>query len=129
MKELGAAAATHGPKDQITPILTNDDVDKMKVTDLNQKLKKQAYSIEGNKKELIIRQKEALEKNIPLVQDTPQQEVVNFAGEGFSLGAKWQLEEPSNDVVEDTNERLIKGVRSLEPTVNQDQMVDGLKFS
>ena len=41
--------------------------------------------------ELVLRLKEAVDKNIPLVADLDRTVVDNLAGEGFDLGERWKV--------------------------------------
>ena len=65
------------------------DVEKLKVIELKDTLKLRGCRAKGNKPALISRFKDAIEKNLEVVCDLGEGGVENFAGEGFSVGAKW----------------------------------------
>ena len=65
------------------------DVEKLKVIELKDALKKRGCGAKGNNPELTVRLKYAIEKNLEVVCDLGEGEVENVAGEGFSVGAKW----------------------------------------
>ena len=77
---------------------------------------------------MLNRLREAIQMNLPLVDDIAPEAQANLAGEGFALGAKWELEEPNEDVVEDKNERMIDGVAFREPTVGEGGVVENVEF-
>ena len=68
------------------------------------------YFLEGNKPALISRLKDAIEKNLEVVCDIGEGGVENFAGEGFSIRAKWELEAANDDDV--CIEEVISATRS-----------------
>ena len=56
-------------------------------------------SAKGNKPALTARLKDAIEKKLEVVGDLGKGGVETFAGEGFSIGAKWKLDAvDENDV-------------------------------
>ena len=73
------------------------DVEKLKVIELKYALKLRGCSKKGNKPALILHLKDAIEKNLEVVCDLGEGGEENFAGEGFSVGAKWELEAASDD--------------------------------
>ena len=73
------------------------DVEKLKFIELTDVLKLMGCSAKGNKPALISRLKDAIEKNLEVVCDLGEGGEENFAGEGFSVGAKWELEAASDD--------------------------------
>ena len=75
------------------------DIKKLKFVELKDALKKRGCSAKGNKPALTARLKDAIDKNMEVVCDLVEGEVENFAGEGFSVGAKWELEAANDDVV------------------------------
>ena len=73
------------------------DVEKLKFIELKDALKLRGCSGKGNKPELTARLKDAIDKNLEVVCDLGEGGVENFAGEGFSVGAKWELEAANDD--------------------------------
>ena len=82
------------------------------------RLRKGVVLQKGNKPELTARIKDAIEKNLEVVCDIGEGEVANFAGEGFSVGAKWELEAANDDdLCIEEGIREIGGKVFHEPTV------------
>ena len=75
------------------------DVEKLKVIEIKDALKLRNCSAKGNNTEITARLKYAIEKNLEVVCDLGEGGVENFAGEGFSVGAKWELEAANDDDV------------------------------
>ena len=73
------------------------DMEKLKVIELKDALKLRGCSANGNKPVLILRLNDAIEKNLEVVCDLGEGGVETFAGEGFSVGAKWELEAANDD--------------------------------
>ena len=67
------------------------DIEKLKVVELKDALKKRSCSAKGNKPALTAHLKDAIEKNLAVVSDLGEGEVEKFSGGGFSVGAKWEL--------------------------------------
>ena len=109
-------------------VLGIDMVDKMKVVELKAELKKRGVSIRGKKEELINRLKKAIEEKMPIVGEGNDKNELDYAGEGFPLGAKWELEEANDDVNEQDNDMIIEGIRFREPTQNESDDIDGIGF-
>ena len=65
---------------------------KLKVIELKDALKLRGCIAKGNKPALISRLKDSIEKNLEVVCDIGEGGVETFAGGGFSVGAKWELE-------------------------------------
>ena len=101
------------------------DVEKLKVIELKDALKLKGCSAKGNKPALTARLKDAIEKNLEVVCDLGEGGVENFAGEGFSVGAKWELEAANDDdVCIEEGIREIGGKVFREPTVRPDEYVE-----
>ena len=64
-------------------------VENLKVIELKDALKLRGCSTKGNKLALFLRIKYSIEKNLEVFCDLGEGGVKNFAGEGFSVGAKW----------------------------------------
>ena len=124
--EVGAARVVQPNPAPPPPILTHGAIDGLKVIELQLELRRRACPVRGKKAELVVRLKEAVDRNMPLMQNLDQETLDNLAGNGFSLGAKWEIEAPNNDVVEREDERLVDGVRFREPTVAEYEMVEGI---
>ena len=75
------------------------DIEKLKVVELKDALKIRGCSAKGNNPELTASLKDAIGKNLEVVYDLGEGEVENFAGEGFSVGAKWELEAANDEDV------------------------------
>ena len=75
------------------------DVEKLKVIELKDALKLRGCSAKVNNPALILRLKDVIEMNLEVVCDLGEEGVENFAGEGFSVAAKWEIESVNdNDV-------------------------------
>ena len=84
-------------------IITEAEIEKMVVNELKEELKKRGLPVRGKKEELIIRLKEALRNNLPLVGNLSKEKVANMAGETFTPGAHWvELECTGDFVVDET---------------------------
>ena len=88
------------------------DIEKLKVVELKDALKKRGCSAKGNTPALTARIKYAIDKNLELVYDIGEGEVENFAGEGFIVGAKWEIEASNDDDV-----CIEEGIREIGDTV------------
>ena len=94
------------------------DIEKLKVVQLKDALKKRGCGAKGNKPALTECLKYTIEKNLEVVCDIGEVEVENFAGEGFSVAAKWELEAANdNGVCIEEGIREIGGKVFREPTV------------
>ena len=71
----------------------------MKVIDLKDALVFRSCSAKGNKPALTARLKDEIEKNLEVVCDLGEGDVENFTGEGFSVGAKLEIEDVNDDDV------------------------------
>ena len=80
-------------------ILKIRDIEKLKVIELRDALKLRGCIANGNKPALTARLKDSIENNLAVLSDLGEVEVENFAGEGFSGGAKWKLEAANDDDV------------------------------
>ena len=95
------------------------------VVELNDALKKRGCSAKGNKPALIWRLKDAIEKNLEVVCELGEVELENVAGEGFSVGAKWELEATNDEnVCIEEGIREIGGMVFLEPNVWPNEYVE-----
>ena len=72
-----------------------------------------------------MRLKDAIEKNLEVVCDLGEGGVENFAGEGFSVGEKWELEAANDDdVCIEEGIREIGGKVFREPEVRPAEYVE-----
>ena len=62
----------------------------MKVIDIKKELKKRGVSTIGLKEVFVARLKDAILKNVPLVENLAPKEADNLAGDVFSPGAYWK---------------------------------------
>ena len=90
--------------------LSLDMVSKLKVVELRNELKKRVASIKGKKEELVSRLKRAIENGMPYLEKEGTEKNHGYASEGFPLGAKWELEEDYEDVLEQEDDGLIEDV-------------------
>ena len=101
------------------------DIEKLKVVELKDALKKMGCSAKENNTALTSRLKYAIEKNLSVVCDLGEGEVENFAGEGFNVGAKWELEATNDEnVCIEEGIREIGGMVFLEPNVWPNEYVE-----
>ena len=101
------------------------DVEKLKVIELKDVLKLRGCSAKGNKPALTARLKDAIDKNLEVVCDLGEGEVEKFSGEGFSVGAKWEIEAANDDdVCIEEGIREIGGKVFCEPTVRPAEYVE-----
>lgn len=100
----------------------------MKVVELKAELKKRGVSIRGKKEELINRLKKAIEEKMPIVGEGNDKNELDYAGEGFPLGARWELEEAIDDVNKQDDDMIIEGIRFREPTANERDDIDGTGY-
>ena len=84
------------------PELSDENIDKMKVSELRVELERRGMSKNGLKAVLIQRLKEAVSQKVPLLTDRPDDEVANNAGDGFDGGAFWQLLEPEGPELDES---------------------------
>ena len=101
------------------------DVEKMKVIELKDALKLRGCSANRNKPALTAHLKDAIKKNLEVVCDLGEGGVEKFAGEGFSVGAKWELEAANDDdLCIEEGIRQIGGKVFPEPTVRPAEYVE-----
>ena len=98
-EETGVGVTSKVPDIPDPVTLKIRDIEKLKFVELKDALKKRGCSAKGNKPELTARLKDAIEKNLEVVCDIGEGEVEKFSGEGFSIGAKWELEAVNEDDV------------------------------
>jgi len=101
-------------------VLTDELIDKMKVVELRLELEKRGISKNGLKADLVGRLKEAVAKNVPLLEDRPEVEVANSAGIGFEPGAYWQLMEQEGEEL-DESFMEVDGVVFRAPTTTEEE--------
>ena len=100
------------------PEITDENIDKMKVSELRVELERRGMSKNGLKAVLIQRLKEAVSQKVPLLTDRPDDEVANNAGDGFDGGAFWQLLEPEGPELDESCME-VDGVRFRAPTTTE----------
>ena len=101
------------------------DIEKLKILELKDALKLRRCSAKGNKPALTARLKDAIEKKLEVVCDIGEGEVKYFAGEGFNVGEKWELEAVNDDYVcIEEGIREIVGKVFQEPKVWLDEYVE-----
>ena len=123
-EEIGVGLTSKLPAIPEPVTLKIIDIDKLKVVDLKDALKKRGCSAKGNKPELTARLKDAIDNNLEVVCGIGEGEVENFAGEGFSVGEKWELEAANDDdVCIEEGIREIGGKVFREPTVQPAEYV------
>ena len=101
------------------PALSEEDVDKMKNTELKEELIKRGLARGGNKPVLIERLKEAIRMNVPLVGNMTAEVRNNLAGDAFNGGAHWAMLEQDGDIIVEETET--EGERFRNPTVPRNQ--------
>ena len=72
--------------------LTHSDIEKLKVFDLKDELKKITCSIKGVKTELNLLLKEEVDNNMTLADNIDDAVMDDLEGGEFALGEKWKLE-------------------------------------
>ena len=66
---------------------------------------------------------DALDKNVPLVENIGNEIRDNLSGDKFHGGAHWKMIDQYRDVIEEENIYLIEGNRLFDPTVPHDNYV------
>ena len=117
-EEIGVGVTSKLPDIPEPVTMKIRDVEKMKVIELKDAFKLRGCSTKGNKPSLTARLKYAIEKNLEVFCDIGKGGVEIFVGEGFSVGAKWELEAVNdNYVCIEEVIREIGGKVFREPTV------------
>ena len=83
-------------------VLTSDDINKMKVMELRSALQERGKTTNGLKAVLVSRLKEAVEKNVPLVQNRAPEVIEHRAGGDFAGGVYWKKLDPEAEVIDDS---------------------------
>ena len=98
-EEIGVGVTSKLPDIPEPVTMKIRDDEKLKFIELSDTLQLRGCSSKGNKPALTARLKDAIEKNLEVVCNLGEGEVENFAGEGFSVGEKWELEAANDDDV------------------------------
>ena len=107
-------------------VLTHADIEKLKVVELKEELKKSTCNIKGVKLELNLRLKQAVDNNMPLSSDIADEVMDDLEGGEFALGEKWKLEgADADDICIKEGLRNIVGTQLREPTVQTAEFVEG----
>ena len=103
----------------LSPVmLTDEQINGMKVLELRQELEKQGMSKNGLKSVLVERLKEAVRNNVKLIKARPDHEVENIAGDGFDGNAYWKyLEQTGAEIDESAME--VEGITFRAPTTSE----------
>ena len=72
--------------------------------------------------------KKAIEEKMPIVGEGDDKNEPDYAGKGFPLGGKWELEEANDDVNKQDDDMILEGIRFREPTQNESDDIDGIGF-
>ena len=124
-EEIGVGVTSKLPDIPDPVTIKIRDVGKLKFIELKDALKWRGCSAKGNNPEPTARLKDAIEKNLEVVCDLGEGGVENFAGEGFSVGAKWELEAVNDDdVCIEEGIREIGGKVFCEPAVRHAEYVE-----
>ena len=67
--EVATAEPGDSEEGEVVPVLTSNDIKKMKVMELRSALKARGMTTNGSKAVLVSRLEEAVEKNVPLMQN------------------------------------------------------------
>ena len=68
-----------------------------------------------------------MKRNVPTAENMGAEAVANLSGDGFTPGARWEmLNANENDVCKEEGMRKIKGETFREPTVSEEQVVEGI---
>ena len=96
-------------------VMTSDDIKKMQVMELRSALQARGTTTNGLKALLVSRLEEAVEKNVPLIQNRAPEVIQHGAGGEFASGAYWKKLDPEAEVIyEEVN---VDGIRFRVPTV------------
>ena len=129
-------AGVEGPSDFFAEkIPTLDELRKMKVSALKEKLRNRGVSSKGKKEEMVVRLRHCFINNIPELENMSAEKAANMAGDCFSPGAFWEPLVCDGDFIEETQ---LEGFRA--PTVpdgeiplvkkrNYRQKIDRMEFS
>ena len=104
-------------------------IDKMKNDELRKELQRRSCSAKGRKAELVARLREAVKKKLPLAEEMSAEVQGNLAGDGFALGARWELQEPDDVDVKDESQRVIDSISFREPIVGIADVLQGVQFA
>ena len=103
-------------------VLTAEDVEKLKITELKEELKKRNQSVWDNKMELKVRLPATMANNAPLLSDQDLDRISNMAGNSFDRHAYWKF--MSNDDGEEIDQRvkmLIEGHQFRGPSDSEEE--------
>ena len=115
-------AAEGGESGSPESVLDEEKMRSMKVVELREELKRRALSVKGKKEELFNRLKEAVENNVPVVENQTEEVLQNLADENFRPGSHWVLMEPDGEELGDErNMMTVEGVSFHAPTVPREE--------
>ena len=78
-------------------VLTHTDIEKLKLVELKEELKKCTCSIKRVKAELHLRLKQTVENNMPLASNIDDAVMYDLEGGELALGEKWEPEGADDD--------------------------------
>ena len=113
--EVVTAEPGESEEDEVVPVLTSDAIKKMKVMELRSALQERGITKNGLKAVLVSRLEEAVEKNVPLIQNCTPEVIENRAGGDFAAGAYWKKIDTEAEVIDE--EVNVDGIRFRGPTV------------
>ena len=96
------------------PVLTIDDIKKMKVMELRSALHARAMITKGWKSVVVSRLEEEIEKNVPLMKNCAPEVIEHCSGGKFPAGAYWMNLDPEAEVID--GEGNVDEIRFRGPT-------------
>ena len=105
---------------QTSILLSLDDVSGLKVVELKEEIIKRGLNRNDNKSALIKWLMDALDNNVPLVENMTNEIRDNLTGDTFHGGAHWTMIDQDGGVIEEENRVFIEAHRLLDPKVPHD---------
>ena len=110
----GAADANNGNPESVPSV---EEVQKMKVAEMREWLKKRGLPVNGLKKDLTERVSEAIQNGVPLLENMTDEQQQNIVTDScYPPGTHWKLIDPGDGEVVDESIMTVEGVSFHGPT-------------
>ena len=113
--EVVTAEPGESEEGEAVPILTSDDIKKMKVMELQSALQERGMTTNGLKVVLVSRLEDAVKKNVPMLKICAPEVIEHSAGGDFAAGDYWKKLDPEAEVIDEGVN--VDGIRFRGPTV------------